>query len=163
MPGARSSTSKTRSNETSALITSTRTLDSAVSGPYSRVSSSASVTTVPAVMLPVDREPAAEAVRQGLRERRDQQHRDEERAAEHGLLDADVADPGGPRGEPRRLVVGPAEQLDQQRAGDAEPLGHGRVHRGVELVGLAGDRGQPLADPPGRQHEQRQQAAATAR
>jgi hypothetical protein len=31
--GARSSTSKTRSKETSAPITSTRTLDSAVSGP----------------------------------------------------------------------------------------------------------------------------------
>src|SRR6266550_3761583 len=42
--GGRSSTSKTRSNETSALITSTRTLDSAVSGPYSRDSSSDSVT-----------------------------------------------------------------------------------------------------------------------
>jgi hypothetical protein len=31
--GCRSSTSKTRSNDTSALITSTRTFDSAVSGP----------------------------------------------------------------------------------------------------------------------------------
>src|SRR6266550_133206 len=51
--GGRSSTSKTRSNETSALITSTRTLDSAVSGPYSRDSSSASVTTVPASSRPV--------------------------------------------------------------------------------------------------------------
>jgi hypothetical protein len=48
-----SSTSKTRSNETSALITSTRTFDSAVSGPYSRDSSRASVTTVPASSLPV--------------------------------------------------------------------------------------------------------------
>ena len=46
--GSRSSTSKTRSKLTSALITSTRAFDSAVSGPYSRVSSSASVTTVPA-------------------------------------------------------------------------------------------------------------------
>ena len=51
--GVMSSTSKTRSNETSALITSTRTFDSAVSGPYSRVSSSASVTTVPASSRPV--------------------------------------------------------------------------------------------------------------
>ena len=53
MPGDRSSTSKTRSKETSALITSIRTLDSDVSGPYSRVSSSASVTTVPAEICPV--------------------------------------------------------------------------------------------------------------
>ena len=50
--GFRSSTSKTRSNETSALITSTRTLDSAVSGPYSRVSSSASETTAPGSSAP---------------------------------------------------------------------------------------------------------------
>jgi hypothetical protein len=35
--GSRSSTSKTRSKLTSAVMTSTRTLDSAVSGPYSRV------------------------------------------------------------------------------------------------------------------------------
>ena len=47
MAGGRSSTSKTRSNETSALITLTRAFDSAVIGPYSRVSSSASDTTVP--------------------------------------------------------------------------------------------------------------------
>ena len=40
--GFRSSTSKTRSKLTSALITSTRALASAVSGAYSRVSSSAS-------------------------------------------------------------------------------------------------------------------------
>ena len=45
--GLRSSTSKTRSKDTSALITSTRTFDSAVSGPYSRDSSRASETTAP--------------------------------------------------------------------------------------------------------------------
>ena len=37
--GGRSSTSKTRSNETSAVMTSTRTVDSAVRGVYSRASS----------------------------------------------------------------------------------------------------------------------------
>jgi hypothetical protein len=51
--GFRSSTSKTRSNETSAVITSTRTFASAVSGVYSRVSSSASATTVPGSSAPV--------------------------------------------------------------------------------------------------------------
>jgi hypothetical protein len=50
-----------------------------------------------------DREPAAEAVRQRLRQRRDQQHRDEERPGEHRLLDADVRDPLGPLAEPGRL------------------------------------------------------------
>src|SRR5918993_4729510 len=51
--GRMSSTSKTRSKDTSALITSTRTLDSAVSGPYNRVSSSASATTSPARSVPL--------------------------------------------------------------------------------------------------------------
>ena len=40
--------------------------------------------------------------------------------------------PALPR-ERRVLVAGPAEQLDQQRAGDVEPLGHRRAHLGVEL------------------------------
>ena len=52
---------------------------------------------------------------------------------------------------------GPAEQLDQQRAGDVEPLGHRGVHRRVEPVGLPGDLLQPPADPAGRQDEHRQQ------
>ena len=50
--GSRSSTSKTRSKLTSALITSTRALASAVSGAYSRVSSRARATTAPGSSRP---------------------------------------------------------------------------------------------------------------
>ena len=45
-----------------------------------------------------------------------------------------------------RLVVVPAEQLDEQRAGHVEPLGHRRVHLAVEVHPLAGDRLQLPAD-----------------
>ena len=103
-----------------------------------------------------DREPAAQAVGQRLRERGDQQHGDEEGAGVHRLLHADVADPLGALAEPGRLRVRPPEQLDQQRAGDVEPLGHRRVHLRVQVVRLAGDLGQLLADPAGRDDEQRQ-------
>ena len=48
--GVRSSTSKTRSNETSAVITSTRTLESAVSGPYNRASKAVMANKVPKVI-----------------------------------------------------------------------------------------------------------------
>ena len=48
----RSSTSKTRSKDTSAVITSTLTLDSDVSGPYSCVNNAASATTVPTSSRP---------------------------------------------------------------------------------------------------------------
>ena len=50
--GGRSSTSKTRSKDTSAVITSTCTFDSEVSGPYSRVSSDARATRVPTWIPP---------------------------------------------------------------------------------------------------------------
>ena len=53
-----------------------------------------------------------------------------------------------------RSVV--AEQLDEQRPGDVEALGHLRVHRRVVLHLLAGDVLQPAADPAGRDDEQRQ-------
>ena len=50
--GFRSSTSNTRSKLTSAVITSTCTLDSAVIGPYSRASSAVSATSVPSWNAP---------------------------------------------------------------------------------------------------------------
>ena len=55
------------------------------------------------------------------------------------------------------LPLGPAEQRHQQGARHVEPLGRGRVHRGVEAVALPGQRLQLAAEPPGRQHEDRQQ------
>src|SRR5436190_8806918 len=53
MAGGRSSTSNTRSKLTSADMMFTRALERPAIGPYSRVSSSASVTTVPAEMEPL--------------------------------------------------------------------------------------------------------------
>ena len=47
--GFRSKTSKTLSNETSAVITSTLTFDKAVSGPYSRASKAVMAKSVPTV------------------------------------------------------------------------------------------------------------------
>ena len=47
-----SSTSNTRSNETNALMMSTRAFVSAVSGPYTRVTYVASATIVPSVIAP---------------------------------------------------------------------------------------------------------------
>ena len=48
--GCRSNTSKTRSNDTSADMMSTRTLDSAVSGPYSRARRAVIASKVPIVI-----------------------------------------------------------------------------------------------------------------
>ena len=55
-----------------------------------------------------------------------------------------------------RLVVGPSEQLHELGAGDVEPFGHLRVHRGVGVHVLAGELLEPLADPLGRDDEQRE-------
>ena len=49
--GFRSSTSKTRSKDTSAVRMSTRTLEIAVSGPYSRASSAVRASRVPTVRV----------------------------------------------------------------------------------------------------------------
>ena len=86
-----------------------------------------------------EREPATEAVDERGRQRGDQGERGEEGAAVHRRQHADVADAGGPAAEGVGLGGGPPEELDQQRAGDVEPLGHRRVHRRVEPVGLPGD------------------------
>src|SRR3954453_20724539 len=91
--GSRSSTSKTRSKLTIALMMSTRTLESAVSGPYRRESSRARAATSPGgrgrwavqgrerrgegtavagAERAVERQPAAEPVDQCRRQRRHQ-------------------------------------------------------------------------------------------
>ena len=104
--GGRSSTSKTRSKLTSAVITSTCTLDSAVSGPYSRPSSAVSATSVPSG----DACRRWRARRRRRRPARSPARRPgsggEEDPAVHRLLDADVAHPAGPVGERARTRRG---------------------------------------------------------
>ena len=50
--GCRSRTSKTLSNETRAVITSIRTFDNAVNGPYKRANKAVMASNVPTVTLP---------------------------------------------------------------------------------------------------------------
>ena len=58
------------------------------------------------------------------------------------------------------LVVVPAEEFDEQRAGHVEPLGHRGVHLAVEVHPLAGDGLQLPADALGGDDEERQQDQA---
>ncbi len=145
MSGRRSSTSKTRSKLTSAVMTSTWTLDSAVIGPYSRPSSSGQRDQRAELEGAVDDQAAADPVDRGGGQRGQQGQRDEQRAAVHGGDHADVADPRGPAGEHLGLLARAAEQLDQHRAGHVEALGHGGAHLGVQLHRLPGQPLQPAA------------------
>ena len=136
---------------------STRAFESAVSGAYRRVSSSASTTTSPAASCPCEREPAAQAVDQGEGQGRDQRQRRDEGELQHGGADADVPDPAGPEGELAGFLVGAAEELDQGGAGRGEALGHLGAHGGVVFGGFAPQIGQLGAHPAGRDQEDRQQ------
>ena len=59
--------------------------------------------------------------------------------------------------EVRRLASGIAEQLHEQGARHVEALGHHLAHLAVEAVALTRDLGESATDPPGGEHEQRQQ------
>ena len=158
----RSSTSKTRSKLTSAVITSMRTLESPCSGPSSRSSRVASASSVPTVSVAVDGEVAADAVHERGGERGDQHQRGAEHPGDERDADAEVADHAGLGGELRVLLVAAAEQLEQHRAADVEPLGHRVAEVGVALHLVAGQAGELAADPAGgdqqeREHQQAQQ------
>ena len=58
----------------------------------------------------------------------------------HRSRDADVAHPGCSLAEQRRFGVRVSEELDEQRPGDVEALGHGVVHLCIERVALPGER-----------------------
>ena len=77
----------------------------------------------------------------------DEAEGDEERAAVHRGLDPDVAHPAGPVAELVDLLVLAAEQLDEQRPGHVEALGHRGVHRRVEVHLLAGEVLEAAARP----------------
>ena len=143
-----SSTSNTRSNDTSAVMMSTRALVSAVSG----------------------RVDAADEGGQG------EERADRERAGDHQLAADPVDGRAGQRARPARgprrrcgrrrpsarrcrapasalsakacvSRSAAAEQLDEQGAGHVEALGHRRVHRRVEVHLLAGEDLQLPARP----------------
>jgi hypothetical protein len=94
-------------------------------------------------------QPATQAVDQGERERGDQREGRDERPLHHRRAHTDVAHARRPRHELGGLLRGPPEQLHQGGARCGEPLGHLRGHPGVVLGGLALQRRQPPADPPG--------------
>ena len=130
-------TSKTRSNETSALMTM---FDPDVGRDGDRavnlVRSSARDNNRAGVDRALHGEPAANAVGGRPRRGSHQHHRDEERGAVHRLLDTDIADRRRAGEEPFGLNLGPANSVDQKRTGHTETLRHRRVHGGIELVGL---------------------------
>ena len=101
---------------------------------------------MPTVSVPADGHEAADAVDHRGRQRRDEGERDEEHRAVDGDAHADVAHPGGADGVLLVLDGGAAEQLDEQRAGDVEALGHPGAEVGVLhhlLVGQARRGGGP--------------------
>ena len=133
-----------------------------MSGAYTRVTERGQRDERAAGDVAVDDEVGADAVDRRRAERADETEGDEEHPAVHRRLDPDVAHPRGPRREQHRLVVGRPNSLTSCAPDDVEPLGHLRVHLGVGVHVLPGERLQPLADALGgddeqRQHDQRQQ------
>ncbi len=80
----------------------------------------------------------------------------EEPASDHGSPYPQVAHLDGLFGEPGSLVVGTAEQLDEQGAAHVEGLGQDGRHRGVVLHLLLRHPAEDLPHSPGRVDEQRQ-------
>ena len=96
--------------------------------------------SVPMVRDPEIAELPADPVDRSSADRADERERDHDDPAVHRGADTDGTDAIGSSRELVELGLGPTEQLDQQRAGDVEPLGHLRVHRRVEVHRLTGDR-----------------------
>ena len=86
----------------------------------------------------------------------DQRERSDEDSGVHRRLHTDVADPTGAVAEVDSLAAMPAEQLDQEGAGDVETLGHRVVHRRIEVHPLTGDVAQTGTHAAGGDHEDRQ-------
>ena len=103
----------------------------------------------------VDGEHAADAVDDCSRQRRDQREGGEEHPVGHRDPDADVTDLAGLGGERVVLLLGPAEELREQRAGDVEALRHHRAHLGVGLHGLPRESLQRAPDVACRHQEER--------
>ena len=106
---------------------------------------------------------AADAVDRHCADRRDEAEGDEEDTAVQRLSDAVVAHLAGILLERRQLAAVVAEQLDEQRTGNVEALGHLRVHRRVVLHLLARDVLQAQADATRRDDEEWQHAEGQQR
>ena len=158
----RSSTSKTRSKLTSAVITSMRTLERPWSGPSSRVQQHAEGDDGADGQVAADREPAADAVDERGRQRRHERHRGEEDAGQQRDPDAEVADHRGLLGVGDVLGLAAAEELEQHRAADVEALGHRVAEVGVAVHLRAGEVGEPGADAAARRAAGSGRARGTA-
>ncbi len=158
--GSRSSTSKTRSKLTSAVITWIWTLDRDPIGPYTRPSSWASATSVPNWNAPLTTRAAADAVHHRGEQPGQQGDGDHEDHPVHVPGDADLADLERLGGEQLGLLARAPVELGQHRARDVEPLGHRGAHLGVELHGLPRQALQAAAEQAGGEDEQRDQHQA---
>ena len=159
----RSSTSKTRSKLTSAVITSMRTLDRPCSGPSSRSSRVARASSVPTVSVPSIARWPPNAVDERRRQGRDQHQAGAEDARDQGDPDPEVTHHAGLLREQLVLLGASAEQLEQQGPTDVEPLGHRVAEVGVALHLLTGQPGQPAPHPPGRRAGGREERQAQQR
>ena len=95
---------------------------------------------------PIDDHERSNAVDGHCSEGSDEAECDEEHSAIHRRLHTDVAHPRRARRERSNLFRPPAEQLDEQCAGNVEALGHLRVHLGIQPHLLARDVLQADAD-----------------
>ena len=151
--GTMSRTSKRRSKDTRAVITSRLRFESWVSGAVEPGQVGGRATTVPTWMVPCDCGHPAEPVDEGGGQGGGQREGDEEEPGVGGLGDADVAHPARLGLERGRLGLGMPEQLDQHGAAHLEALLHDHVHLAVEVVALLGQRTDALADEAGRDEE----------
>ena len=108
--------------------------------------------------LATDREAAADEVHQRRRDGPDQTEGREQHPAVHGGPDADVGHAFGTVVEQLLFIANATEELDQECPGDVEPLGHRRVHLGVQAHGLARQLLEATTDDARWDDEQRQQA-----
>jgi hypothetical protein len=113
--------------------------------------------------LALDREVAAHAVDEGGRQRGHGHHRCAEDAGDQGDAHAEVAHSGRLAGEQGVLVGASAEQPEQHRATDVEPLGHHVAHVGVAVHLLAGEPRELAADDARGEEQEREQQQARER
>ena len=112
-------------------------------------------TTVPGRDRARDREVAADEVDDRGADRGDEPERDEQDPAVDRGAHADVAHAGRAAREAVALVVVPAEELGEHRAGDVEALDREVVHLRVELHALARELLHARADAARGHDEQR--------
>ena len=119
-------------------------------------------------MVPTDRSPrmastAADAVDERGRQRRHERHRGEEDAGEQRDPDAEVAHDRGLLGVGDVLGLAAPEELEEHRAADVEPLGHGVAEVGVAVHLLPGEAGEAVAHHARGEQQDREECDAQQR